>query len=144
MLGLAAASLLESIGQSTYTGKLLAFTYRHSKRSSRTHTRANKFYIYINIYNVCIYIAREICSRVLFTLWQVDAEDIGAIVPRYLASISIDLWIIVIDPRDYSGQCRFTRIRTRDSGDLPFRERSRVISWSLARGEKRSRSLDPT
>lgn len=45
------------------------------------------------------------CFRV--TLRQVDAEDIGAIVlarcSRYLdplASISIDLWIIVIGRRD--------------------------------------------
>lgn len=33
-------------GQSTYIGKLRAFTYRHSKRSSRTCMRANKLYIY--------------------------------------------------------------------------------------------------
>jgi len=51
--------------------------------------------------NIC---CSEICFRV--TLWQVDAKGIDAIVSRYLrsslVSISIDLWIIVIGPRDHA------------------------------------------
>lgn len=71
----------------------------------------NKLYIHIYKY---IKRARVCTTRDLFpghAIRQVDAEDIGrSIVPmvlsRYLdplASISIDLWIIVIGPRDSVG-----------------------------------------
>lgn len=80
----------------------------------------------------------EIGFRV--TLRQVDAEGIAAIVRRALdirdppASISIDLWIIVIGPRDFGGQCRFIRLRVVVTVIFRFAERSRIIGRPLARG----------